>query len=442
MSAGKDVLLKRLKSALFLLGVGLASLWLAGEGIRIALAARLGDSSSILEMKRAVSLDQRDPGLHFRLGRAEIYGLEDSDPSEGIRQLQRATELAPHVTRYWMALAFACEFENTMACANHAIARSVALSPMVPQVRWEAASYYLRANRPALAFSQFRRLLQIAPSYAGAAFEACLQAADSPEAVYRQVVGPSSGPSLKMAYVNFLSTHGQEKVAFEVWKEVAGGKTSFSFPLVDPYLKRLIDSRHYRQASVVWHDLERRGIVKQSAGHDPDNLVFNGGFEESPLDAGFDWRYRQEPYVAIDFRARHAYQGKRCLEIVFSDVENHRDEPVYQLVPVEPGKTYELSAYVRSNNITSDSGPRLRLVDPECPACLNVSTRATLGTTPWHKVSLNFRTGPHAHLVRLSVWRSPGIDFPAEILGTLWLDQVSIREVPSPSDKTSLGRRA
>lgn len=433
---------KRLEAVLFLLGVGLASLWLGGEGIRIALAARLGDSSSIPEMKRAVSLNPGDPGLHYRLGRAEIYGLEDSDPSEGIRQLQRATELGPHVTRYWTALAFACEFENRMACANHAIARSAALSPMVPQVRWEAASYDLRANRPRLAFSQFRRLLQIAPSYAGAAFEACLQAASSPEAVYLQVVAPVGGANLKMAYVNFLSTHGQEKVAFEVWKEVAAGKTSFSFPLVDPYIERLIDSRHYRQASAVWHDLEQRGIVKQSTEHDPANLVFNGGFEETPLDAGFDWRYRQEPYVAIDFGARHAYQGKRCLEIIFSDVENHRDEPVYQLVPVEPDKTYELSAYVRSDNITSDSGPRLQVVDPECPACLNVSTRATLGTTPWHKVSLSFRTGPQTRVVRLSVWRSPGLDFPAEILGTLWLDQVSIREVPSLSSKTPMGGRA
>lgn len=439
--AGKKALRNRLSVILVLMGIGLPSLWLAVEGVQIALATRLGSSASIAEMKKAVSLDPGNPKLRFRLGTAETYDLKGSDPSDGIHQLKLATRLSPHVTRYWAALAFACEFEDEMPCANHAISRSLALNPMTPQVRWEAASYYLRANQQELALAQFRRLLELDPGYAEETFQACLRATNSPQDVYRSLLTPASGAGLKITYIRFLLSHGHEKSAFQVWKELAASKSPFKFSLVDPYLENLIETRHFEQANMVWHDLEHRGVVKESTDPDASNLVFNGGFEHTPLNAGFGWRYRQEPYVAVNFDSRHAYSGKRCLEIEFSDVENHRAQPVSQLVPVEAGKTYEVSAYVRSDNITSDSGPRLRVVNPECPKCLSVSSSATVGTTPWHKISFDFKTGPKARVISLSVWRSRGLDFPAEILGTFWLDQVSIRAVPPASDQNPQRRR-
>ena len=391
-------------------------------------------------MRRAVSLDPENPALHLRLGTAEIYSMEDSNPADGIRQLQLATELSPHKTRYWTALAFACELEGKKTCANHAIARSLALSPMIPRVHWEAASFYLRVNRRGLALNQFRRLLELNLGYAGSVFRASLGATDSPDSVYRDVLTSVASPNLKLAYINFLTSNGHEDSAFHVWEELVASKSRFKFPLADPYLEHLIGTRQYQQATAVWHDLERLGIVKQSAEHDPSNLVFNGGFEQAPLDAGFDWRYRQDPYVTIDFNDHNAYKGTSCLRIEFSDVENHQDEPVYQFVPVAADQAYELTAYVRSANITSDSGPRLRVVDPACPACLNASSSATVGTTPWHKVVLDFQTGPNTQVVHLSVWRPRSLNYPTEILGTLWLDQVSLRAI-SPLGGQAAQRR-
>lgn len=415
---------------------------LAVEGVRIALATALGDSVSIPEMRRAVSLDPANPKLRFRLGKAEIYDMEDSDPAKGIRQLQRATELSPHEARYWTALAFAYEFEGEKARANQAIARSLALSPMTPRIHWKAASFYLQTDHQMLALDQFRLLLELDPNYAGSVFRASLGATSSPEIVYRNVLTPAASPKLKLAYINFLTSRGHENSAFYIWQDVAAGKSPFKFSLVDPYVEHLIVTSQYHQATTVWQDLKSRGVVKQSADDNPANMVFNGGFELPPLDAGFDWRYQEEPYVTVDFGDRHAYKGTSCLRLEFTDVENHQDEPVYQLVPVAPGQAYELSAYVRSANITSDSGPRLRVVDPACPACLNASSSATVGTTPWHKVVLNFQTGPQTRLLRLSVWRPRSLNYPTEILGTLWLDQVSLRAIVPSADQDAQRRGA
>jgi len=365
----------------------------------------------------------------MKLGKVETYSLTATDAAEGVRQLQTATELSPHGTRCWGALASACQFEGKRKCANHAIARILVLSPMAPWVHWEAANYYLWGNRRQQALGQFRRLLELDPHYAGATFRASLAATGDPRIVYSAVVTPASSPKLKLAYIDFLSSHGHGDFAFKVWQKLAAGVAVFDFSAADPYLEHLIHEGKYEQALTVWHDLESRGLVRQSG--DNEGLVFNGGFETVPLNAGFDWRYQQEPYVAINFRGRHPFQGKRCLRIAFSDVENHQEEPVYQTVPVRAGQTYDLTAEVRSNNITSGSGPCLRVTELACPQCLSVSSDPVTGTTPWHQVSLKFRTGPHTTAVRVSVWRARSLDYPPEILGTLWLDQVSLRAIAS-----------
>lgn len=427
----------RLKAITFLLVIGFSSLLLAAESVRIALATRLGKSDNIVQIRKAVSLDPANPELRFRLAAAETYSLESADPADGIRQLQRATELSPRETRYWRALAAACEFEGDKTCASHAISRSVALSPMAPLVHWEAANYYLWADDKAQAFGEFQRLLELNAGHAGQVFGICLGATGSPEFVYHNVLPPDASPKLKLDYVNYLANHNHEAFAFHVWNKVASSQSPFKFSLADPYLEHLIGSQRYQQATAVWADLERRGIIKRSAGRDPSNLVFNGGFEHTPLNAGFDWRYKQEPYVAIDFRARRHHQGNYSLRLDFTDVENHEDQPVYQFVPVAADQNYELTAYVRSANITSGSGPRLRVVDPWCPSCVSVSSSPVVGTMAWHKIVLEFQTSPKTSLVRVSVWRPRSLNYPTEILGTLWLDQVSLKADKPPADQVA-----
>ena len=106
--------------------------------------------------------------------------------------------------------------------------------------------------------------------------------------------------------------------------------------------------------------------------------------------------------------------------------QNAELELAYQLVPVAPGQTYQLSAYVRSQAITSDSGPRMRVLDPKCNVCLDTATLGTSGTTEWHQVATEFTAGPTTDMVRLSIWRPRGRSYPMEIAGQVWFDDISI----------------
>ena len=240
----------------------------------------------------------------------------------------------------------------------------------------------------------------------------------------------------KLAYINFLSGQGDEESAYRIWKSIAPTLHPVPFLEAQPYLERLIDDDHIDEAESVWWDLQRLGTVGGPAKD--SNLIFNGDFEQTPLNAGFDWRQSdQTTYLAIDFAADGAQHGARCLRVDFTVNRNEAYEPVYQIVPILPNHTYKLEAYVRSQDITSDTGPYLRVSDIQHSSFEDALSETTVGTTPWHVVRLNFSTGQEAQSVRVSIWRPRSRTFPMEITGTFWVDSVSLYDtghVTEPAD--------
>jgi len=277
-----------------------------------------------------------------------------------------------------------------------------------------------------------RRLLELSPKYGSATFELCLRVLEGPVVIFQKVLPAGKDPALNLEYADFLLAHHQADSAHQVWVGTVAKASPFPFHLAHPYLERLLNLGRYREGLGVWSDLERLGIVVKPVSEVRDNLVFNGSFEQEPLNAGFDWHYGTIPYLAIEFSDARAYRGLRCLRLDFTVKRNEEYEPITEIVPVFPGQTYLLAAYTRSESITSDSGPRLRVVDPDCPRCLNLSSEPTIGTAPWRRVSLKFSTGAQTHFVRLSIWRPRSRTFPTEIAGTFWVDAISLQ--PAPSD--------
>lgn len=416
---------------LLLLGIGLPILLLAAKTIQSAVAATRGKSSAPQKLEEAVKLDPANPELHYRLGLAYCSALEDTSHAKGLQQLRQATKLNPRQPVYWSGLAAACQSFGQNTCADQAIERALALGPMMPRFHWEAANLDLLEGRPDQALAQFHRLLYLDPSYAREAFRLSLASLDNPEKVYQKVIAGDQNPSLSFAYINFLTAFDRGSAALAVWQDILSQNEPFSFSLAAPYLEWLLGQGSSDEALAVWHDMEQRGIVKDVGAEVPGNRVFNGSFEQSPLNAGLDWRIQDGLYYRVDPGDPGAYQGKRCLRVDFTVSENEECEPAYEVVPVTPNQAYLLQAYVRSDSISSDTGPRLRVLDPQCASCLDASTAGTTGTTPWHRVSLSFTTGPTTRWVQLSLWRPRSRAFPTEISGTFWLDAVTLEAAPS-----------
>ena len=417
----------RRRSGWFLSLAALVTLVGSAEAIKIAVVTALGKSAEVSDVQKALALDPGNPVLHSRLSQLDGDSLQPSNLAEAFREARRATALDPNKSDYWLTLASACESVPGNACADQALQRALVLSPMVPRVWWVAGNHYLRTDRPEAALPCFHRLLELSPDYAAPTFALTLRAYGNPQMILEKVVGDEKDPRLGLAFADFMSAHNEFDAAHQAWTRIADGGAQFTFVAVRPYLERLLGHGRYQEARAVWLHLERRGVIAKPADSEQGNWVFNGGFERPPLGAGFDWRAQPSSYVSVDFADASPYEGTHCLRVDFPVGQNDEFEPVYQILPVAPNQAYTLAAYVRSKDITSDSGPRLRVTDPDCRSCLDAWTDTTLGTTPWHKVTLRFSAGPQTPAVRVSVWRPRSRVFPMDISGSFWLDAVSVR---------------
>jgi hypothetical protein len=103
---------------------------------------------------------------------------------------------------------------------------------------------------------------------------------------------------------------------------------------------------------------------------------------------------------------------------------------VAQYAAVEPDTAYRLTAWVRTEGITTDSGPRIGVFDPFDRVALSAETDNLTGTAPWQEQTLEFRTPAETRVVIVQVVRTPSRKLDNQIAGTLWLDDVSLTPTP------------
>jgi len=405
----------------------LCSAWLIIQAVRIAGSETFQSSMKLPSLSKAVVLWPANPEAHYHLGLLKYNSPDRQDLGESVRQARLATELGPLWVRYWGQLAWACESIGDSPCADHAVSRMQQLGPMDVEAISLAGNYYLVSGRPALALQQFQHLLSIDPDFGPDVFRICEAAGYPKEALEETFI--QSGPQVAMAYIAYLAGAGKLDSAHQVWSSLVRKAGAGDFPLTldlaAPYIDRLLQLGKGDELENVRLDLKRLKIIPTDSGA-ADNLVFNGGFEQQPSNDALDWRRPGGTYPSVDFAARKPHSGTRCLRVDFRVKANDTYLLTFQFLPLRPNSSYRLSAYVRSEDITSDSGPRLEVYDPVCRECLDAKSESTTATTPWHPVSVDFNTGPRTYLGRLEVVRPASRAVLGEITGTFWLDDVSL----------------
>ena len=425
---------RRWRAALFLVVVFVPGIWLIVTLARAGLAGTWGDSLEVPTLKRALALDPANPEWHYNLGTAYLWA-QGGNPTAAAEELRVATRLNPQIAMYWSALAEACYAAGDAGCADEAFARAARLAPANPRMAWQAGLHYAITRRPAEAVRHLQRLLRLEPWQASPAFAMLLRAGADARFVWRELVS-SAAPEVRLEFLSFLLSHATPGLAERFWAEMVEARTALPQAAATRYVEELLRCRRYHAVAEVWAYLRQRGVVAANPG---SNLVYNGGFEQPALREGFDWHLQPQTYLSVDTADREAHSGGRALRLDFTVPDNSEYEPAYQFVPVVPGQTYMLSAWTRAEHIASDSGPRLRVEDPQCPACLSIASEGTVGTQGWRRAEAQFTAPASAEVIRLSVWRPRSRSFPMEISGQFWLDDVSLR--PIATDETQAAAR-
>ncbi|HUY13340.1 MAG TPA: hypothetical protein VMX16_06885 [Terriglobia bacterium] len=406
--------------------------------LRETVAQSLGESLRPAWIEAGLRLDPNQPALHHRLGMIRFYSTDHPDATGGLRLLRHAVKMQPKSAPYWRDLASACAATGDTACADRAFQRAVALNPMSPGLHWVIANYDLEMNRTEAGFAEFKRLLNLDPGYSGSVFHMCLQMDIDDGVVWNKIVDGNRHFRVPVEWIKTLAGEGRLDDAYRAWREEMRSLAEpqvvtrqISYADVRPFLDSLIQPHWGRKAEAVWSDLGRIGLVH--AGRTASrqaNLIFNGDFEHNPLNSGFDWQLTPASSIMIS-REVGGPHGTSTLRIDFTPPANAAFEPVYEYVPVEPDQTYELSAQVKSQSITSDRGPQLRVADAFGDTRQLASTPGMTGTSTWQQVRVTFRTGPETRFVKISVWRARSRAFPFDISGAFWLTSVCLQPVHS-----------
>ena len=426
---------------LFLIPILAVSLGLSWEAIRVAGVSYQLDSLSITVLQKALRQDPGNSDLAHRLGLLYAADPAEGNLAEGVKYLRQAAELNPRHWDYWSDLGTSCDFAGDTACSDAAYDRARVLNPMMPASLWALGNHYLLTNRPEKAFPYFRKLLDLDPGYLENTYRLCLRATQDPQAIYTEVVPRGKDASARFAFLMLLTSTADYESAMRIWGQmISGPDRSPDLSLVKPFLDFLIDHNQIRDASTVWNDLQHAGVIPPVPKPQAANLLYNGDFEVQPLNTGFDWRISDSQDLEFDLSDPTAYKGAKCLRIEFPVGRNADYDLVDQVVRLKPNTRYQLSAYVRSDNLTSDSGPRLRVIEMGCGDCVARTSDPTVGTTPWHPIDVEFMTQPQTQAVRISFWRPQDRVTSRDITGKVWLEDVTLREVDASAPYINLER--
>jgi hypothetical protein len=162
-----------------------------------------------------------------------------------------------------------------------------------------------------------------------------------------------------------------------------------------------------------------------------DDMIFNGGFEMilGSDNVGFGWRLQQKlagTTVSIDTTRSHS--GSRSLNVQFKGNVETETRIVSQLVLVKPDTSYRLTFAGCSNELISGGLPMVTITAGHEPRAAS----PFIGTTgsDWKVINVDFRTREE-DAVLIALQRASCSSDPCPILGSLWLDDFFLSELPS-----------
>jgi tetratricopeptide (TPR) repeat protein len=412
---------------LVLLGIATFSAVLVFVGCRHAIAEYRAGSPDPSEWLRAAQLEPANAENWYRLGRYRQLDFENSDLPQAISYYERATAVDPRPARYWLDLAESYESTGNIAQAEVAFREAQQDYPLSADVAWRLGNFLLRQGRAEEAFREIRRAVSVNPKLTPNALSLSWRSTRDIDLILREAL--PADPKVDWAAIQFFTNPHEPDAAVAVWKRLMmDGPALSSISQVFPLVDMLVESKHADDAQMVWRQALSAASIAQPPGP-PHSLVWDGGFEGPLLNGGFAWRYVPTAGAQVDLDEQTVHSGGRSVRVVFDGSQNADFSDLWQYVVVQPNTRYTFNSYLRTQDLTTDSGVRFEIIDANRVSDLNVLTPGATGTQPWTLDEVGFTTGPNTRVLRIAVRRPKSQMLAGKIRGTAWVDDVSL--VPS-----------
>lgn len=396
---------------------------LAVTGARHAIAAHWAGSADPAQWLRAAESEPSNGDRWYELARYRQLDFQHSDLPLALNYYRRATSLNPGSPFYWMDFAGAYESAGDAVDAEQAFRKARELYPISADAAWRFGNFLLRQGRVPEAFQQMHHAVAVDPRLTVSAISVCWSSTRDIDQILKQVL--PDGPDENWGAIRFFVQAREPLAAMAVWKRIGARHDSFPASDAFPLLDMLVATGHVDDARIVWNQaLQAAALPRESDA--AGSLVWNGGFENEPLDGGFDWRFQPIEGAEISWDEENLHSGGRSLRVDFDGKSNVDFANVWQYVPVSPSTTYRFSAFLRTEDLTTESGIHFEIRDASRPGTPVHSTPDLAGSQNWAEQNLEIVTGPDTRLLQIVFRRTRSDKLGNKIRGTAWIDDVKL----------------
>ena len=395
-------------------GYSVVSLWRG--------ASLSGGNPSRENLLKAIALTPSNPDPYYKMGILNQWDFGHIDLKESLKYLTKAIARNPLEQQYHLNVGKVLQRTGEEAASQEALEKAIRTFPSGYQGRWIAGNLLLQQGAVEKAISHFTCILRNYPNQSPMVYDVLLKVIRNPDIVLEKIV-PGEAICLNH-YLLYLYDTGDKESAKKAWSKRVSLQVPASRPETVRHVEFLIAQGELNEASRVWKTrLREEGLTAAPEG----DLVTNGGFERKEiLGGGFDWKVVKVAGAETDFDRSVAFRGKNSLRIRFDGKENVDFRHVFQFVSLKPDRDYVLTAHMKTKGITTLSGPKMEIRGVGTVPL--VASEAMTGDNGWREVVVPFRNPPRSQGVLVMVRREKSDKFDRLISGTLWIDEVQIRE--------------
>jgi tetratricopeptide (TPR) repeat protein len=412
---------------LLLVLASLFALGLSFFSIRNALAAYDTGLNTSAGYEKATRLEPGNFQNWYLLGHFWQYSLSESDPGRAINAYRTALRLNPLASDAWLDLGSVYESEDRLQEAREAFIAAKRAYPLSAEVSWRYGNFLLRQGEIPQAFAEIRRAVYVDPKRSAEAFSRCWRVDPDIHAILDNVLPPDRDGYLDV--IRELAYANQLEPALIVWDRLVSIQPSLRITEVMPFDNALIQRHQFDDALRVWNEAVRLSSGLP-AGDPPGSAIWDGGFETDVRGGGLAWIFLPPPRsakISVDTQEKHS--GRASLRLDFDGKRNVRFDAVCINPIVRPSTPYFLSAWIRTQRLTTDQGIRFRLTWFENSHSNTMETTDVRGTEPWTEVQIPWTSPADVHQLGVCVVRDTSGKVDSQIQGTAWVDDVSL--VPS-----------
>jgi tetratricopeptide (TPR) repeat protein len=391
-------------------------------------------SKDIELMERGTALLPGDGQAWDLLGHYYQWDFVHADLQRALADYQHAVRDNPLSADYWMDVASASETKGDVAGARQAFERAQAVYPASGQVDFYYGNFLLRRQEYPAAYEQLRRAVTADPKLLPLVISRVWRSNEDVSLLLDRVL-PANADAYLQA-LDFLGAEHQADAALVVWQRMRQTGTLVQMPETFPLLEELIREDRADDARRVWREaLSAAGLPNEKPAR--GSLIWNGDFQTEFTDGGLGWRWDDPSGTSIDFDFQPGPEGSRAVRLDFTGGSNVSLDAPFEYVPVEPNQRYHFHASMRTEEITTESGMRFAISDPNHTDAVNFVSDSVTGTQPWTAVDEDIATGPETHFLLVRVVRYPSRLFDNKLGGTAWIANVSL--IPSDGSAGAAG---